>query len=131
MTILKLTIPAGEAKMAPPLGVVFGQHQLPGAKICLDFNKQSSNVLAGVPLKVEIKKVGQAGFDLKVKNPPLPFLLIQQLESQNNFEVSLESLFDVFKFCKALSNFSGSSDVVLAKAIFSTLKSTRCHFIKL
>jgi large subunit ribosomal protein L11 len=131
MNILKLTIPAGEAKMAPPLGVVFGQHQLPGAKICLDFNKQSSSVLIGVPLKVEIKKVGQAGFELQVKTPPLPFLIIQQLDSQSNFEVTLEALFDVFRFCKSLPEFGSVSDVVLAKAIFSTLKSTRCRFIKL
>lgn len=123
-TILRITIPAGEAKMTPPLGVILGQHQLPGAKICLEFNKQTSTTLAGVPIRTEIKKLPQNNFEIKIKTPPLPFLILQQFLTVNT--ISLVSLYDVFRFCRLLPEFSTISDEVLANLIFATLKSTRC-----
>lgn len=126
-TFLQLTIPAGEAKMTPPLGVILGQHQLPGAKICLDFNKQTASILPGVPIRVQIKKLPQNNFDLKIKTPPVSALILQQLDF--DFSIKIESLFDIFKIYRSFSEFSLISDKTLASLIFSTLQSTRCRNI--
>ncbi|KAK7504802.1 hypothetical protein BaRGS_00003830 [Batillaria attramentaria] len=44
---MKVTIPAGQAAAAPPLGPQLGQRQIQIAQFCKDFNEKTSNIKPG------------------------------------------------------------------------------------
>lgn len=115
--MLKIFIPAGEAKPIPPLGVIFGQHQLPSQKICLEFNKLTANIHAGVPVATRIIKKSQ-DFSMFIGNPSISFFIGNSVLVG---VVSVESLFDIFKILKIL--YPAKSQDVIIKLLFTNLQS--------
>jgi len=72
--MIRLRVPAQQAKPGPPLAPILGQHQIKVADFVSRFNTASSGWTPGTPLGVQIHKIG-SNWTLKIKPPTLPILL--------------------------------------------------------
>jgi len=72
---IKLTIPAGKANPAHPIGPALGQKGLNIMEFCKAFNAATSSVEIGTPLPVVITFYADKSFDFVTKTPPASFFL--------------------------------------------------------
>lgn len=72
--MIRLKVPAQQAKPGPPLSPILGQHQIKVAEFVTEFNRQSTGWTPGVPLGVLIHKQGPK-FTLRVAPPAFTLLL--------------------------------------------------------
>ncbi|MEM7289477.1 MAG: 50S ribosomal protein L11 [Pseudomonadota bacterium] len=72
---IKLEIPAGGAKPAPPVGPALGQNGLNIMDFCKAFNEQTSQMEAGTPIPVVITAYEDRSFTFETKTPPASFYL--------------------------------------------------------
>lgn len=92
---LKFFSNAGEAKMGGMLNAMLGQHQINVNDFIQEFNYKTSNILAGLPLKVYISKNKETNrLKITIKGPSLNFLL--QSFVKNN-KISIVDLYDVLR----------------------------------
>jgi ribosomal protein L11 len=119
MVTLKVQMPAGVAKSVPPLSVLFGQHQLPAQKICLEFNRLTTNFLEEVPVSVLVSKSGQNEFKLIVN---CPFTTNYIFNKILNNTIKQTDLYDIVCLLEKSSKVKFSRPE-FAKNVFSILKS--------
>eukprot|EP00745_Piridium_sociabile_P008186 TRINITY_DN154790_c0_g1_i1.p1 TRINITY_DN154790_c0_g1~~TRINITY_DN154790_c0_g1_i1.p1 ORF type:complete len:210 (+),score=56.15 TRINITY_DN154790_c0_g1_i1:38-631(+) len=74
---MKVTIPAGQAAAAPPLGPQLGQRQIQIAAFCKEFNEKTSTMKSGIPVPTNIKVNPDRSFDMHINNPPVTYFLKQ------------------------------------------------------
>ena len=74
VAIIKLQIPAGDAKPAPPVGPALGQHGVPIMPFCKEFNAKTQDQ-AGYIVPVEISVYQDKSFTFITKSPPASDLL--------------------------------------------------------
>ena len=55
LTQIKLQVPAGQAKPAPPVGPALGQHGVNIMEFCKQFNAKTDSMEAGLVLPVVIE----------------------------------------------------------------------------
>jgi len=72
---IKLTIPAGKANPAPPIGPALGQKGVNIMEFCKAFNAATASVEPGTPLPVVITVYVDKSFDFVTKTPPASFFL--------------------------------------------------------
>lgn len=72
---IKLTIPAGKANPAPPIGPALGQKGVNIMEFCKAFNAATSSMEPGTPLPVVITVYVDKSFDFITKTPPASFFL--------------------------------------------------------
>lgn len=72
--MIRIRVPAQQAKPGPPLSPVLGQHQIKVAEFVNQFNIASASWAPGTPLGVRIYKEGTR-WSLKVLPPPPVVLL--------------------------------------------------------
>ena len=72
---IKLTIPAGKANPAPPIGPALGQKGVNIMEFCKAFNAATSSMEPGTPLPVVINVYADKSFDFITKTPPASFFL--------------------------------------------------------
>lgn len=77
-TIIKLTIPAGEATPAPPVGPALGQHGLPIMDFVKAFNEKTADQ-KGTLLPAVITVYEDRTFSFIVKKPPVAELIKKAL----------------------------------------------------
>lgn len=73
-TTIKLTVPAGQATPAPPIGPALGQHGVAIMNFCKEFNERTKDK-EGDLVPVVITVYEDRSFDFVVKSPPTTFLL--------------------------------------------------------
>ena len=78
VTIIKLQIPAGKAKPAPPVGPALGQHGVNIMAFCKDYNARTAS-LAGTIVPVEITVYDDRSFTFVTKTPPTSDLIKKAL----------------------------------------------------
>ena len=71
---IKLQIPGGDAKPAPPVGPALGQLGVPIMPFCKEFNAKTQN-MAGTLVPVVITVYQDKSFDFILKSPPASDLL--------------------------------------------------------
>ena len=71
---IKLQIPAGKAKPAPPVGTVLGPAGINLQDFCTKYNDATRDKMGDV-LPVEISVYDDRSFDFVIKTPPASFLL--------------------------------------------------------
>eukprot|EP00210_Caulerpa_lentillifera_P006548 g6253.t1 len=76
-TCIRLTIPAGAAKPAPPVGPALGQAGLNIMQFCKDFNSRTANIKSEVPIPVVINAYTDKSFDYSIKSPPSSYFLMR------------------------------------------------------
>lgn len=72
---IKLTVPAGKANPAPPIGPALGQKGVNIMEFCKAFNAATSSMEPGTPLPVVITVYADKSFDFVTKTPPASFFL--------------------------------------------------------
>jgi len=68
---IKLQVPAGEAKPAPPIGPALGQRGLNIMEFCKAFNAKTAQMEKGSPIPVVITAYGDRSFTFEMKLPPV------------------------------------------------------------
>ena len=72
---IKLQVPAGDAKPAPPIGPALCQRGVNIMEFCKAFNAQTANVDKGTPLPTIITVYADRSFTFIMKQPPATFLI--------------------------------------------------------
>ena len=72
---IKLQVPAGEAKPAPPIGPALGQRGVNIMEFCKAFNAQTADQEKGTPLPTRITVYADRSFSFVTKTAPASFLL--------------------------------------------------------
>ena len=72
--LIKLQIPGGDAKPAPPVGPALGQLGVPIMPFCKEFNAKTQN-MAGTIVPVVITVYSDKSFSFITKSPPAAVLL--------------------------------------------------------
>ena len=72
---IKLQVPAGEAKPAPPVGPALGQHGLNIMEFCKGFNAATQDLEKGMPIPVVITVYSDKSFTYIKKSPPASVML--------------------------------------------------------
>ena len=77
--LIKLQVPAGEAKPSPPVGPALGQHGVNIMEFCKVFNAETQGMEAGLPIPVVITVYADKSFTYIKKTPPASVLLKKAL----------------------------------------------------
>ncbi len=72
---IKLQVPAGDAKPAPPIGPALGQRGVNIMEFCKAFNAQTSGEEKGTPLPTVITVYADRSFSFETKTPPATYYL--------------------------------------------------------
>lgn len=72
---IKLTIPAGKATPAPPVGPALGQKGLNIMEFCKTFNAATQSMEVGTPIPVVITAYADKSFEFVTKTPPASYFL--------------------------------------------------------
>lgn len=72
---IKLQIPAGDAKPAPPVGPALGQRGLNIMEFCKAFNAKTAQMEKGTPIPVVITAYADRSFTFEMRQPPVTFFL--------------------------------------------------------
>lgn len=72
---IRLTVPAGGAKPAPPVGPALGQYRLNLMAFCKDFNARTQKYKADTPMAVTITAFTDNTFEFIVKSPSVTWYL--------------------------------------------------------
>jgi large subunit ribosomal protein L11 len=72
---IKLQVPAGEAKPAPPIGPALGQRGVNIMEFCKQFNAATQELEKGMPLPTVITVYADRSFSFITKTPPATFLI--------------------------------------------------------
>ena len=72
---IKLQVPAGEAKPAPPIGPALGQRGVNIMEFCKAFNAATQELEKGMPIPVVITVYSDRSFSYVTKTPPASFLI--------------------------------------------------------
>jgi large subunit ribosomal protein L11 len=74
---IKLQLPAGQAKPAPPVGPALGQHGVNIMEFCKAYNAKTQDQ-AGYIIPVEITVYADRSFSFITKTPPAAVLLVKE-----------------------------------------------------
>ena len=72
---IKLTIKAGKANPAPPIGPALGQHKVNIMEFCKQFNDRTKSMDSDTPVPVEITVNEDKTFTFICKTPPTSYYL--------------------------------------------------------
>ena len=72
---IKLQVPAGDAKPAPPIGPALGQRGVNIMEFCKAFNAQTGDQDKGTPLPTVITVYADRSFSFETKTPPASYFL--------------------------------------------------------
>ena len=79
IALIKLSLLAGKATPAPPVGPALGQHGLNIANFCKEYNAKTSNQI-GSTIPVEISVYDDRSYTFILKTPPTSVLLMKMAE---------------------------------------------------
>ena len=72
---IKLQVPAGDAKPAPPIGPALGQRGVNIMEFCKQFNAATQELEKGMPLPTVITVYADRSFSFITKTPPATYLI--------------------------------------------------------
>lgn len=78
--VVGITIGAGKANPAPPVGTALGPRGINIPLFCTEFNNATKSLKPGAPTPVEITIYADKTFSFKIKNPPTSYLILERTE---------------------------------------------------
>ncbi|CAE6157935.1 unnamed protein product [Arabidopsis arenosa] len=72
---IRLTVPAGGARPAPPVGPALGQYRLNLMAFCKDFNARTQKYKPDTPMAVTITAFKDNSFEFTVKSPTVSWYI--------------------------------------------------------
>lgn len=73
--IIKMTLPAGKAAPAPPVGPRLGQMGVNIMQFCKDFNAATAHYVDGTPLTTKVIAYTDRSAAFRIRSPPVSYLL--------------------------------------------------------
>lgn len=128
-SVLKLTVPAGQATAAPPVGPALGQKGIKAIEFCKQFNEKSKCFTPSTPLPVKIKCNPDRTFSFDIKMPATSWLLKKacNVDSLSTTRIvanlSVRALYEVTKIKMKDPSFVGLSD----RQVFSMIAAQATH----
>jgi len=129
---IRLLIPAGAAKPAPPVGPALGQAGLNIMSFCKDFNAKTQDLKPEVPIPVVITAYSDKTFEYIMKKPPVTYLIkkaagLGSCSQRPGFDtvgvISLKHIYEIAKLKKEDDANSHLSLQAICKSIIATCKS--------
>ncbi len=94
--IVKLSLIAGKASPAPPIGPSLGQHGINLINFCKEYNNKTTDKI-GTVIPVEVTIFDDKSFTFILKTPPTAFLLLQACNIKKGSSNSIEKKVGVIK----------------------------------
>ncbi|RYH04349.1 50S ribosomal protein L11 [Salipiger sp. IMCC34102] len=80
---LKLQVPAGSAKPAPPVGPALGQRGINIMEFCKAFNAKTADMEQGAPCPTVITYYADKSFSMDIKTPPASYYIKKAAKLQS------------------------------------------------
>lgn len=120
---LRMTIDAGHAKPAPPLGPVLGQRGLNIREFCVIFNNKSAIYIEGLPLITDVLVDDKNQVEINILGVNMSYLL--KMVVKNN-KITIHSIYIISLFLKKYdSRFRTISTRSIISSVISTVLSQR------
>ncbi|KAF6021616.1 MRPL11 [Bugula neritina] len=129
---LKVTIPANQAKPAPPLGPQLGQLGINVPQFCKEFNAKTGHMIDGYPLPTSISINMDKTFSMEIHTPETSFLIkkaagapkgAMQPGKECAGMISLKHVYEIAKIKSADSNLDGCSMTRICDLIIGQCRS--------
>eukprot|EP00873_Tetraselmis_striata_P011337 jgi/Tetstr1/431601/TSEL_021131.t1 len=129
---IRLLIPAGGAKPAPPVGPALGQAGLNIMGFCKDFNAKTQDIRPEVPVPVVITVYSDKTYEYVAKKPPVTYFIkkaagLDMGSQRPGFEsAGAISLKHVYEIAKVKADDPSNSNIPLesiCKSIVASCKS--------
>ncbi|KAJ3690067.1 hypothetical protein LUZ61_019231 [Rhynchospora tenuis] len=136
---LRLTVPAGGARPAPPVGPVLGQYRLNLMAFCKDFNARTQKYKPDTPMAVTITAYKDNTFEFIVKSPSVTWFLKKAagIESGSGraghvsvSTISLRHVYEIAKIKQADPTSKHLSIEAISKSIIGTANSMGLQVVK-
>ncbi|MED6208893.1 hypothetical protein PIB30_049401 [Stylosanthes scabra] len=136
---IKLTVPAGGARPAPPVGPALGQYRLNLMAFCKDFNARTQKYKPETPMAVSITAFKDNTFEFTVKSPSVTWYLKKAagIESGSgrpgHVTASTLSLKHVYEIAKVKQNdhyLQNMSLEAITKSIIGTANSMGIQIVR-
>eukprot|EP01018_Ginkgo_biloba_P033925 Gb_09384 [translate_table: standard] len=73
--MIRMVVPAGQARPAPPVGPALGQYRLNLMTFCKEFNARTQNIKPETPMSVMVTAYKDNTFEFTVKSPSVTWYL--------------------------------------------------------
>ena len=129
--MIKIVIPAGAAKPAPPVGPALGSHGLNIMSFCKDFNAKTADITADVPIPVTITAFRDKSFEWEMKSPPVSYFIkkaagIKEGSKTTGHEVKgTISLKHVYHIAQLKSRDEGAQHIAMESMCRSVISAAR------
>lgn len=137
--LLKMTIPAGKAAPAPPVGPRLGQLGLGIMQFCKEFNQATGEWQDGTPVPTVITAYTDRSFTFTVQQPPVSFFLLRVAGVEKGSgepgramvgePVGLRAVYEIAKIKQKDPHLQHVSLKSLCKCIIGTAKSMGIRII--
>lgn len=136
---IKLTVPAGAARPAPPVGPALGQYRLNLMAFCKDFNARTQKYKPDTPMAVKITAYKDNTFEFTVKSPSVTWYLKKAagIESGSSrpghitaSSIMLAHVYEIAKVKQADPGSQHKSLEAICKSIIGTANSMGIQVVK-
>ncbi|KAJ6851916.1 54S ribosomal protein L19, mitochondrial-like [Iris pallida] len=136
---IKLTVPAGAARPAPPVGPALGQYRLNLMAFCKDFNARTQKYKPDTPMAVTITAFKDNTFEFVVKSPSVTWYLKRAagIESGSGrpghvvaSSITLTHVYEIAKMKQSDPNCQYMSLEAICKSIIGTANTMGIQVVK-
>lgn len=136
---IRLTVPAGGARPAPPVGPALGQYRLNLMAFCKDFNARTQKYKPDTPMAVKITAFKDNTFEFTVKSPAVSWYLKKAAGIEHGTNrtghrvISSITLKHVYEIAKVKQTDPGSQHIsieAICKSIIGTANSMGIQIVK-
>ncbi|XP_057828322.1 uncharacterized protein LOC131039552 isoform X1 [Cryptomeria japonica] len=136
---IRMIVPAGGAKPAPPVGPALGQYRLNLMTFCKDFNARTQHIKPETPMSVLLTAYKDNTFDFIVKSPSVTWYLkkaagIQAGSGKPGHEtvatLSVKHIYEIAKIKQTDPNCQTMPLESICKSIISTARTMGIKVLK-
>ncbi|KAJ3682406.1 hypothetical protein LUZ60_014979 [Juncus effusus] len=139
LATIRLTVPAGGARPAPPVGPALGSYRLNLMAFCKDFNARTQKYKPDTPMAVNLTAYKDNTFEFTVKSPSVTWFLKKAagIESGSGrpghvsvTEIGLRHVYEIAKIKQADPFKKHLSIEAICKSIIGTANSMGIQVVK-
>lgn len=129
--VIKMTLPAGKAAPAPPVGPRLGQMGVNIMQFCKDFNAATAHYIDGTPLTTKVIAYSDRSASFKIRSPPTSYLLLRAAGREKGSDtpghetvgsVSLKHVYEIARIKQKDRHLAHLPLEALSKSILSTAR---------
>ncbi|CAD5189052.1 unnamed protein product [Musa acuminata subsp. malaccensis] len=136
---IRLTVPAGGARPAPPVGPALGQYRLNLMAFCKDFNARTQKYKPDTPIAVTITAYKDNTFEFIVKSPTVAWFLKKAAGVESGSgrpghvvasSITVRHVYEIAKIKQADPSCKHLSVEAICKSIMGTARSMGIQIVK-